>query len=350
MILDLSVGVAGAFCARMLQQIGNEAVRVAPEDSDTDTAMAWANSGKRLIDRDPATVDGLEWIRQHLTEMDCLVEDRGPGGLEALGLTEAALREATPGLVLVRISEFGQTGPLAGNAGSELVNLAAGGMLFLTGTWDRPPVQLAPYQAQLTAGLLAALAAAAALLAGDSREGVTVDLSKQEAVLALINPALSEYAYSGTIPARDGTVAAMARIEQAKDTFVYAGPGAAANADYQRYSTFLGIPEFAEARFATAEGRMDNWQEHQRLLQPKLRERTAQEWTEAAAEHRLTFGLAQTSLDLLDCPVLNERGFFEKMDMPRTKIATGTARAPRGPYLVNGERPGVTNAEPGETR
>jgi crotonobetainyl-CoA:carnitine CoA-transferase CaiB-like acyl-CoA transferase len=166
---------------------------------------------------------------------------------------------------------------------------------------------------------------------------VTLDLATQEAVAAMITPALTEYSYAGTIPARDGMVAAMARIERCADGWVYAGPGAAATADYQRYAAFLNIPEFAEPRFATPQGRMDNWAEHQRLLGAKLREKTAGEWVESAGSARLTFGHVQTTLDLLACPVLAERRFFGVL-----AAEGGGVRAPLAPYLVDGERSGAS--------
>ena len=327
--LDLSRSIAGAYCAQLLALAGCEVTYLDLDGRDERIdAVAWecANRGKTA-----RTVGEPEQVLDLIAEADALVEDRGTGGLEALGLEEAALRRRNPALILARVSEFGLDGPRAGWAGSELINLAAGGLLFLTGTWDRPPVQLAPYQAQLTAGLLAAVATAAALYGGGP---ATVDLSKQEAVLALVNPAVTEYVYSGTIPACEGTVAAMPRIELSKDGWVYAGPGAAATADYQTFARFLDIPELAEERFATAEGRMASWEEHQRLVLPKLRERTTEEWLERAAEWRLTFGPVQTAQELLASDVLEERRFFTDVALP-----WGSARVPVAPYLVDGARP-----------
>jgi CoA:oxalate CoA-transferase len=328
-VIDLSRDIAGAYCAQLLALAGCEVIHVDYDGRNErveDVAWACVNRGKSSV-----RAENQERLIDLIAEADALVEDRGPDGIEAIGLDEITLRGRSPSLVLSRVSEFGQSGPWSGWSGSELVNLAAGGMLFLTGSWDRPPVQLAPYQAQLTTGLLAAVATAAALYGG---EGVTIDASKQESVLALVNPALTEYAYSGTIPAREGKVAAMPRIELSKDGWVYAGPGAAATADYQTFSRFLELPELAEERFATPEGRMANWEEHQRLVLPKLKERTTEEWLERAEEWRLTFGPVETALELLEDDVLNERGFYADMSMP-----AGTARTPLAPYLVDGARP-----------
>jgi CoA:oxalate CoA-transferase len=328
-VIDLSRGIAGAYCAQLLALAGCDVIHIDYDGRDQwvdDVAWACANRGKAAI-----RAESQERLIDLVVDADALVEDRGLDGIEALGLGEATLRSRRPNLIITRVSEFGQSGPWSGWSGSELVNLAAGGMLFLTGSWDRPPAQLAPYQAQLTTGLLAAIATAAAIYGG---AGVTIDASKQEAVLALVNPSVTEYAYSGTIPAREGKVAAMPRIELSKDGWVYAGPGAAATADYQNFSRFLELPELAEERFATPEGRMANWEEHQRLVLPKLKERMTEEWLERAEEWRLTFGPVETALELLEDDVLNERRFFAEMPMP-----AGTARAPLAPYLVDGARP-----------
>jgi crotonobetainyl-CoA:carnitine CoA-transferase CaiB-like acyl-CoA transferase len=335
-VIDLSRDIAGAYCAQLLALAGCEVIQVDYDGRDErvdDVAWACVSRGKSAV-----RAESRDRLVELLVDADALVEDRGPGGIEAIGLDEASLRRQRPNLIITRVSEFGQSGPWSGWSGSELVNLAAGGMLFLTGTWDQPPLQLAPYQAQLTTGLLAAVATAAALYGG---EGVTIDASKQESVLALVNPALTEYAYSGTIPAREGKVAAMPRVELSKDGYVYAGPGAAATADYETFSRFLELPELAEERFATPEGRMANWEEHQRLVLPKLKERTTEEWLQRAEEWRLTFGPVETALELLEDDVLNDRRFFAEMSMP-----SGTARAPLAPYLVDGERPNAFAAPP----
>jgi len=333
-VIDLSRGIAGAYCAQLLSLAGCKVIAMDYDGRDEHVdAVAWecANRGKVIVRATEAVQ-----VRDLIGGADALVEDRGPGGLEALGLDETRLWQGNPKLVIARVSEFGQSGPWSGWSGSELVNLAAGGLLFLTGSWDRPPVQLAPYQAQMTTGLLAAVATAAALYGG---EGVTVDASKQEAVLALVSPAVTEYVYGGTVPAREGKVAAMPRIERSKDGWVYAGPGAAATADYEAFSRFLEIPALAEERFATPDGRMANWEEHQRLVLPKLKERTTEEWLERAADWRLTFGPVQTALELLESDVLAAREFYGNVALP-----SGDARVPRAPYLVDDVRPDALSA------
>jgi CoA:oxalate CoA-transferase len=287
--------------------------------------------GKQIIVLDPATDAGRERLNGLLAAADAVIDDGGPGGLVSFGIMDEELRRLAARAIRTRISEFGLDGPRAGWVGSELVNLAAGGLLFLTGTYDRPPVQLAPFQAQLATGLFAAIATQAALLAGQPAE---IDIAKQEAVAALITPALTEYVYAGVIPAREGTVAGMVRIERASDRWVYAGPSAPGLADYKTLGAFLEIPELAEERFSTQERRMEHWQEHQALIVPRLQQRTAAEWVDAAAEWRLTFGHVQTTAELLDCPVMAERRFFGTLVLDGAPVT-----APLAPYLVDGERP-----------
>jgi crotonobetainyl-CoA:carnitine CoA-transferase CaiB-like acyl-CoA transferase len=124
---------------------------------------------------------------------------------------------------------------------------------------------------------------------------------------------------------------------------VYAGPGAAANADYQRYTEFLKISEFAEPRFATPEGRMDNWEEHQRLLRARLLEKGTDEWVETAGKARLTFGHVQTTLELLACPVLNGRGFFGTLPYADSEV-----RVPVAPYQTRWVQPEPSGAAAAE--
>jgi crotonobetainyl-CoA:carnitine CoA-transferase CaiB-like acyl-CoA transferase len=339
-VLDLSRGIAGRYCAQMLVLAGADVTRLSVPDGDTEDVVAARaadypveilDRGKQLVALDPATEAGRERLHALLAAADAVIDDGGPGGLAPFGITDAELGRLAPRAVRTRISEFGMDGPHAGWAGSELVNLAAGGLLFLTGTCDRPPVQLAPFQAQFASGLFAAIATQAALYAGQPAE---IDISKQEAVTALITPALTEYTYSGVIPAREGTVAGMVRIEHASDRWVYAGPSAPGLADYKTLGAFLEIPELAEERFSTQERRMEHWDEHQALIVPRLRERTAAEWVDAAAEWRLTFGHVQTTAELLDCPVMAERHFFDTLDLEEAPVT-----APLAPYLVDGERP-----------
>lgn len=345
-VIDLSRGIAGRSCARMLVLGGADVTRVVTPDGEPEEMarlhergypLEMLDLGKRLVTLDPVSDDGREALRALVAGADAVVEDGGPDGLASFGLTEDTIRSWSAATIITRISEFGRDGPRAGRRGSELINLAAGGLLFLTGTCDRPPQQLAPFQAQLTAGLLAAIATMSALYA---EEGPTIDISKQEAVTALISPALTEYAYTGVVPAREGTVAAMTRIERSKDGWVYAGPSAPAIADYKTLSAFLEIPELAEERFSTPEQRMAHWAEHQALIVPKLKQRTTREWTEAAEQWRLTFGHVQTTTDLLHCDVLAERRFFG--DVP---VNGGVARVPMAPYLVDGERPSAVSQD-----
>jgi crotonobetainyl-CoA:carnitine CoA-transferase CaiB-like acyl-CoA transferase len=344
-IIEISRSVAGAYAGDLLCLAGAEVHRLAPPPVDAANdeeafALELLNTAKAQPSLRLDAADDREAVLSLIASADALIEDLGPGGLEALGLSEDELRARQPRLIITRLSDFGQTGPHAGWAASELVNLAAGGLLYVTGTWERPPVQLAPFQAQVTAAVFAAIGTMAALHAG---EPVTIDLSKQEAVASMITPAITEYVYRGTIPAREGKVGTMTRIEQASDDWFYAGPANPPTADYQLFSAFLGVPELADPKFATPDSRAENWEEHQRLIQPRLRERTAKEWIDDAAEWRLTFGVLQSTLDLLDSPVLDERQFFRTVDLP-----SGTVRAPAAPYLVDNERPqrNETPAEP----
>jgi crotonobetainyl-CoA:carnitine CoA-transferase CaiB-like acyl-CoA transferase len=145
----------------------------------------WAlNRNKRSITIDLETPAGRETLRKLVTTADVLIEFGPPERLERLGLGYGALADVNPGLVMVSITPFGQTGPKAGWAATDLTVTAASGALFMTGDEDRPPVHVSIPQAYLNAG---AEAAAGALIALCARErdglGQHVDVSAQTAMM-----------------------------------------------------------------------------------------------------------------------------------------------------------------------
>ena len=94
------------------------------------------------------------------------------------------------------------------------------------------------------------------------------------------------------------------RMVPASDRFVYCAPGAVASVDMRGVARLIDVPELAEDRFQTAQGRMENWEEYLALFVPPFARKTAQEWFEEAEALDLTFALVQTVDDLFDCPQL----------------------------------------------
>lgn len=197
-VLDLSDD-QGIFCSFMLAELGADVVCVEPPGGsrarrqgpfagdlhEPERSLVWwaYARNKRSVVLDPESADDREALLRLIESADVLVESRKPGEMARLGLGYEELARRNPALVYTSITPFGQTGPKAGWAATDLTVFAAGGALWLTGDEDRPPVRLSVPQSFLHAG---AEAAAATLVALHERRrsgrGQHVDVSAQQAV------------------------------------------------------------------------------------------------------------------------------------------------------------------------
>src|SRR5690349_8581910 len=142
------------------------------------------NRNKRGITIDLESAAGRERLLQLVRSADILVESSAPGYLERIGLGYNALAEINPGLIMISITPFGQSGPKANWAATDLTVTAASGVLFMTGDEDRPPVYVSIPQAYLNAGAEAAVGALIALCARErDGRGQHIDVSAQTAMM-----------------------------------------------------------------------------------------------------------------------------------------------------------------------
>src|SRR5262245_22037991 len=197
-VLDLSTQ-RGLLCGQILADVGADVIHVEPPGGsparrlgpfagdvvDPDRSLFWwaQTRNQRAVTLDLETAEGRDILRRLVAGAHFLIESDEPGAMTARGLGPDALLGINPALVHVSITPFGDDGPRARWAASDLVLLAAGGPLFLTGDDDRPPVRLPIPQAWLHA---AAEAAVAAMIAHHERQrsgrGQHVDVSAQQAV------------------------------------------------------------------------------------------------------------------------------------------------------------------------
>ncbi len=197
-VLDLT-NERGLLCGQILGDLGADVIKVEPpggspareigpfyeDEPHPDRSLYWwaYNRNKRAITLDIDAAEGRDLLRRLVEGAHFFVESGMPGFLAARGLGYEDLAAINPGLVYVSITPFGQDGPKAGYAESDLIIIAAGGPLMLTGDHDRPPVRVSLRQAYEHAG---AEAAVAALIAHHERQrsgrGQHVDVSAQQAV------------------------------------------------------------------------------------------------------------------------------------------------------------------------
>src|SRR2546429_2150287 len=180
-VLDLGTRVAAPFAATLLADLGAEVIKVElPRQGDflrsigpfvDGYSLFWAveNRGKKSVTCDLRKPAGQALLKRLVPLVDVVVENFQPGTLERWGLGYEALAALNPGLVLTRVSVYGQTGPYRDRPGLDRNGIAAGGRLYVTGYPDRPPVRPGVVVADYLTGVLNALAIVSALYERDRR-------------------------------------------------------------------------------------------------------------------------------------------------------------------------------------
>ena len=220
-VLELGTLIAGPFAGRMFADFGAEVIKIEhPEQGDplrkwgmtcdgTDSLWHLVQSrGKLSVAADLHDSDDQAFVRQLAAESDILIENFRPGRLEKWNLDPGELMAANPRLIVVRISGYGQTGPMRDQPTFGTIAEAAGGLRFITGEPDRPPARVGLSLGDSIASLHAV---AGALIALHERErsgrGQMVDVALTEAILSMLEGIVPEYAYFGAVRERTGNIA-----------------------------------------------------------------------------------------------------------------------------------------------
>ncbi len=218
-VLDLATFIAGPFCAGLLAEFGADVIKVEqPGSGDSmrdlglkanGRAFFWALEarGRRSVTLNLRDPRGQELALKLIERSDIVVENFRPGTLERWNLGYERMREVNPGVILVRVSAYGQTGPYASRPGFGRVAQAFGGLTYLAGFPDRPPVL--PGSATLAdyaAGLFATTAVLAAKQYRDrTGQGQVIDVSLYESIFRLCDVMALEYDVLGTVRERHGS-------------------------------------------------------------------------------------------------------------------------------------------------
>ncbi|MBI4334417.1 MAG: CoA transferase [Chloroflexi bacterium] len=198
-VLDLT-DEKGLLCGKILGDLGADLIKIERPGGDTsrqigpfwhdmphpEKSLFWFafNANKRGITLDIGKDDGKEIFKTLVRTSDVVIESAPPGYMDSLGLGYSTLTELNPGVIMTSVTPFGQTGPYAGYEASDLVLMAMGSLMYLSGDPDRPPVRISLPQAFLNASADAAVGTMLALYHREiSGEGQHVDVSVQESVL-----------------------------------------------------------------------------------------------------------------------------------------------------------------------
>lgn len=317
-VVELGQLIAGPFCGQLLADFGADVIKV-EQPGDGDPMRRWGHAkdgkslswsvigrGKRSVTADLRTDDGRDLVLALAREADVVVENFRPGTLERFGLGWDELSAVNPGLVLVRVSGFGQTGPYASRAGYGSIGEAMGGLRHLVGEPDRPPSRTGLSIGDLLAGMHAAFGAVLALLARSrTGAGQVVDVSIYESVLAMTEALVSDYAVAGVTRGRSGAIlpgVAPSNVYPTSDgEFVLV----AANQDtvFRRLATAMGSPELATSEeYATHVARGANQERLDGLVSAWTGRHAADDVLAILEEHGVPAGRVYTAQDMLGDP------------------------------------------------
>ncbi len=216
-VLELGAIVAAPFCTRLLGDFGAEVVKVEPTEGDAlrtfgkhyEGKSLYASSifrNKQMTSVDLRTEKGREIVLQMIPHFDVLVENFRPGVMEGWGFGYDDLAALNPGLVMVRISGFGQTGPYRRRPGFGVIGEAVGALRHMIGDPDRPPARVAVALTDMITGMYAAYGAVIALLGrATTGRGQCVDANLYESAFSFMEPHIPAYEKFGLIPTRRGS-------------------------------------------------------------------------------------------------------------------------------------------------
>ena len=218
-VVELGQLIAGPFAGKVLAEFGADVVKVEPpkvgdplrswRKLHDGTSLWWyvQNRNKKSVTADLRTPQGQEIARRLARDADVVIENFRPGTLEKWGLGYDVLSVENPGLVMLRLSGFGQTGPYRDLAGFGAVGESMGGMRYVTGFPDRAPVRMNLSIGDALASLHGVIGVLMALRHRDVNggRGQVVDVALYEAVFNMMESTLPEFDMFGIVRERTGT-------------------------------------------------------------------------------------------------------------------------------------------------
>ncbi len=349
-VVELGTLIAGPFASRILAEFGAEVIKIeSPDGGDPlrkwrllyeGTSLWWfvQARNKKSVTLNLKHADGVGVLRRLLAEADVLVENFRPGVLDKLGLSEAVLRELNPSLVVVRLSGFGQTGPMANQPGFGAIGESMGGLRFITGFPDRPPVKVGISIGDSIAALWGVIGALMALRHRDATggrgkgQGQTVDVALYEAVFAMMESMLPEFDVFGFVRGRTGNIMpgiTPSNTHTARDGrhIIIGGNG---DAIFRRLMTAIGRPDLAaDPSLADNAGRDARRDEVYALIDAWVAARDGDEVLRVLGEADVPVSRVYSIEDIVADPQYLARAMFESLTLPDGRPFKAPAVMPR---------------------
>jgi crotonobetainyl-CoA:carnitine CoA-transferase CaiB-like acyl-CoA transferase len=330
-VIDAGMLLAGPQAATYLADLGADVIKVEHPTGDPIRHFGWQKDGvgiwwksagrnKRSVTLNLGSPEGQELLLELARDADILIESFRPGTMERWNLGYERLAEANPGLIMVRTSGFGQTGPYSHRPGFGTLAEAMSGLAQVLGEADRPPiVPPIPFADGVAAlfGTFAALAALHERNRNPERRGQTIDVSLLEPAMAFVGPQVTVLDLLGTTEQRDGSRAYFSAPRNVYGTrderFVAVSTSAQSAAN--RLFEAIGRPELIEdERFSSGQARRANADEIDKVVADWVAERELDEVLRIWEEHGVTGGPIYTVQDLAADEHLHAREAFVEVE------------------------------------
>lgn len=346
-VLDLT-DLQGSLCSKLMGDMGADVIKIEPPSGDVmrtigpfldgtphrdRSLLFWFyNTSKRSVTLDLHTPEGQTIFKKLVPLADVIVESFAPGTLAHLGLGYETLQQLNPQVVLTSITPFGQTGPYRDYHSSDTIAEALGGMIYVNGAAEEPPLRGFGLQAYHSASFFATIGTMSALWARDTVGGQWVDISLQEAVAAAVEHVAPFYHQGLGVETRRGSLhwSRYFRVARCKDGYIMH----CALGDWTSLVEWvkgdekaqdLGEPSWEDIQYRKANAEhlfevLDDW----------AKDYTIAELMEGAQLRRIPYAMVRPPEALVDDPQLNDRGFFSSIAHPELGK---TFPYPGGPFF-----------------
>ena len=361
-VLELATNVAGPLGATLFAEFGAEVIKVeipaigdparhfAPFYEEKSLTYAVLGRNKKSVTLDLRKPQGQELLKRLVKISDVLIENFRPGTMEKWGLGYEQIKKVNPRMIMVRVSGFGQDGPYKDRAAFDRIASAMGGLTYLTGYPESPPVRVGLNLCDEIAGLFSAFGTMVALYHRDVSEyqrGQWIDVSLCESVIRLLEGVIAEYGKLGKIRERSGNlneVVAPADNFLSRDgkwiVFVVTS-----DALFQRFAMTIGRENLAQdPRFLKNLDRLKNRDALHEIIRPWFQEKTVSEIDKIFGDNGVPYGLVYNAKDICEDPQNQFRGNIVKVQDPEigpVQMQSVTPRLSQTPGKVRSSSPGL---------
>jgi formyl-CoA transferase len=331
-VVELGTLLAGPFCGQLLGDFGAEVIKIEPpgqgdpmrtwgQEKINGKSLWWPVVGrnKKAITLDLRQPEGQAVLKELAAKCDFLLENFRPGTMENWGLGYEALSEINRGLIMIRVSGYGQTGPYSRRAGFGSIGEAMGGLRYVVGDPSTPPSRMGISIGDALAATYACLGALAALQHRErTGRGQVVDSAIYEAVLAMMESLITEYDKAGFIRERTGAVlpnVAPSNVYRTRDGLVLI----AANQDaiFARLAEAMDQSDLADdPRYATHDARGARQAELDAQLERWTQTLSTREVLDLMERHAVPAGQIYRAPDMLADPHFKARNAIVSVPHP----------------------------------